>query len=256
MLQLLPEETAFYSQLQRDVLNDKVQMSYRKIVKKYGFTSCQTLENFLYRTILGFKLNTIEGISGSIPLVPDIITSTFVHECMLQVIDLNCIYTHKALRILEDLLSERTFRAYQIAIQIKCPTLSCNAIERLNDTCLTSQRFSNYCSDNGLTIVNAQTLNSLRRKYCHTRVIEKFLKCDMLHNNDYLVYNVDETSVTTNKKGKLVVPEGKTALVSEEQMFGHITVVLACNTAGEALRPLMRCFKVHALVSEEYAWLG
>lgn len=78
----------------------------------------------------------------------------------------------------------------------------------------------------------------------------------MLHNNDYLVYNVDETSVTTNKKGKLVVPEGKTALVSEEQMFGHITVVLACNAAGEALRPLMRCFKVHALVSEEYAWLG
>ena len=115
MTMLLPEEANFYTQLQKDVLQDKSTLSYRKLVEKFGFTSCKTLENFLFRAILGFKLDTIEGIAGPIPLVPDIITSAFVQKCMLQTIDLNCIYTHKALRILEDLLSERTLRAYQLA---------------------------------------------------------------------------------------------------------------------------------------------
>lgn len=50
---------------------------------------------------------------------------------MFQAKDLNCIYAHKALRILAILLFKRTFRAYQIEIQIKCPTLPCYAIERL-----------------------------------------------------------------------------------------------------------------------------
>lgn len=61
----------------------------------------------------------------------------------------------------------------------------------------------------------------------------------IIHKNEYLIYNVDETSVCANRKGKLVVLEGKTGFESEEQLFGHITAVLTCNAAGESLRPLL-----------------
>ena len=49
-------------------------MTYIEIVPKYFFTSSQQLENFLYRTILGFRLEKIECNAGLIPLVPDILS--------------------------------------------------------------------------------------------------------------------------------------------------------------------------------------
>lgn len=58
----------------------------------------------------------------------------------------------------------------------------------------------------------------------------------IIHKNEYLIYNVDETSVGTYKKGKLFVPGGKTSFISEEHLFGYMTAVLTCNAAGESIR--------------------
>lgn len=142
---------------------------------------------------------------------------------------------------MEDLLAERAYRGYEMALSLKCPALACYVIDRLTETYLSSQWFTNYCKTNGLHIVNAQTLQYVRRKFCHTKVMEKFYSMlqGLVHDNPYLIYNVDETSVCSNRKGKLVVPEGKNPFVSEEQMFGHMTAVLSCNAAGEALDPFL-----------------
>lgn len=241
--QLQPAEVSFYSTLQQDILKDKATLSYRKLIDKYGFSSAQQLENFLFRSILGFKMEKIDGDGGPIPLVPEIVTKSFVEECMQQAIELNCIYTHKA---------ERAYRAYEIALSLKCPALASYVIDRLTETYLSSQWFTNYCKTNGLHIVNAQTLQYVRRKFCHTKVMEKFYSMlqALVHDNPYLIYNVYETSVTSNRKGKLVVPEGKNPFVSEEQMFGHMTAVLFCNAAGEALDPFLILPTIMNLPSE------
>ena len=115
-------------------------------------------------------------------------------------------------------------------------------MERLEETYLSSQWFNKYCSNHGLKIVNPQTLQDIRRKFCHSRVMEKFYSMlkSTLHDNYHLIYNVDETSCCCNKKGKIVIPEGKyLPFVGEDQALGHITAVLCCNAAGETLMPLI-----------------
>ena len=140
------------------------------------------LEGFLYRTILGFRLDKIE---------------------------LNCIYTHKALLILEDLLAERSFRSYQLAIELNCPS---------------SQWFNSYCKKLDINVVNAQKLEDLRRKYCTTRVMENFyaLVKGLIHDTQALIYNMDETSVCANAKRKIILPKGKHPYVAEDKLIGHI----------------------------------
>lgn len=63
---------------------------------------------------------------------------------------------------------------------------------------------------------------------------------NIVYENQHLIYNVDETSCCTNKKGKIIIPEGRyMPFVGDNQAIGHITAVLCCNAAGEALRPLI-----------------
>lgn len=200
-LLLLDYEMVFYSQLQIDVLKQKKKKPYSYIRERFGFTSNQQLENFLFRTFLGFRLDTITGSCGPIPLVPDIITDHFVATCQQNTIELDCIYTYKALRILEDLLSERSFRAYKLADELNCGILGLKIIEKLEDTYLSSQWFSNYCSSHGIRIVNPQTLQNIRKKFCHSRVMERFYTMikNIVHENQHLIYNVDETSCVCNR---------------------------------------------------------
>lgn len=50
------DELATYSQLQIDILKDKKLMTYKEIGCKYGFSSNQQIEGFLFRTVLCFHL--------------------------------------------------------------------------------------------------------------------------------------------------------------------------------------------------------
>ena len=50
---------------------------------------------------------------------------------------------------------------------------------------------------------------------------------------------MDETSCCTNKRGNIVVPEGKYPFVSEERSVGHITMCCTSNAVGEALPPFI-----------------
>lgn len=188
-LVLQSDEMNHYSDLQINILKDKKILSYRQIVPKYQFTSGQQLEGFLYRTILGFRLDKIECEAGPIPLVPDILDKAFVDTCLQHAIELNCIYMHKALIILEDLLAERAFRSYQLANELNCPSLACYSIERLHDTYLSSQWFNSYCKKLDINIVNAQKREDLRRKYCTTRVMENFyaLVKGLIHDTQALL---------------------------------------------------------------------
>ncbi|KAK8892798.1 hypothetical protein M9Y10_030041 [Tritrichomonas musculus] len=92
-----PSETEVYTKLQTDVLNHKMKYSYAATVSKFGFSNNRQLEEFLIRTLLGFRMETIESASGPIPLVPDVVTKEFISHCIANANDLNCILTHKAL---------------------------------------------------------------------------------------------------------------------------------------------------------------
>ena len=61
----------------------------------------------------------------------------------------------------------------------------------------------------------------------------------IIHQIPYLLYNMDETSTACTKKGKIVVPDGKFPLSSEETHIGHMTAICSCNAAGESIKPMI-----------------
>lgn len=70
--------------------------------------------------------------------------------------------------------------------------------------------------------------------YCTKRAMEKIysLVKILIHDTRALIYNVDETSVCANAKGKH-------PYVKEDKLSGHATVAFTCNAAGEALKPFI-----------------
>lgn len=129
-------------------------------------------------------------------------------------------------------------------------------MERLEETYLSSQWFNKYCASHGQKIVNPQTLQDIRRKFCHSRVNEIFYTIlkSTLHDNYHLNYNVDETSCFCDKKSKIVIHKGKyLPFVGKyllDQVIGYITTVLCCNAVGETLMSLMILLSLLNLLPE------
>lgn len=234
-------ELSTYSQLQIDVLNNKLYLPYSSVVAKFNFSSKQQLGEFLFRTFLGFKQISVESNSGPIPLVPDVVTLEFVAQCEASAEELNCLHTHKALYILEEKMAERAFRGYSLATKLKCPILANEIVNRIQGTTVSSQWFNHYCKENNLKLLNAQNLEEVRQKYCNETVLRLFYQLlgNFIHSIDGLIYNMDETYCDFNKKGKLVVPQGKYPVVSEEHRIGHVTCICTINAAGMAWKPFI-----------------
>jgi len=234
-------EDTVYSQLQKDVLQTKLKGTYMDIKRIFNFAANQQIENFLLRTILGFRLDTIECDSGAIPLVSDTCTEEFKALCLERATELNCIYTHKAISLLEQIIADRAIRGYELAQQIHCPFLAGKVIKRISEITLSPQWFHYYCNNIGIKLLNPQSLEELRRKYCHTNVITQFyiMLNATIHQIPHLLYNMDETAISSNHKGRLVVPDGHFPLCSEERCIGHTTIIYCCNAAGEAIKPFI-----------------
>lgn len=133
-------EIMLYSDLQIRVINIKVKNSYNTVSDEFKFTNHSHLKGLL-RSFLGFKLTEITLQSGPIPLVPDILIKPFTDESSANSDDLNCLYAHKAVRILENLLSDRAISAYQMAIECNCPIIAMDIIERYQNSTLSLQWF-------------------------------------------------------------------------------------------------------------------
>ena len=234
-------ELQVYSKLQQDVLADKVNTSYVYIQNKYGFTSQQQIEKFLFRTLLGFTLNNTTCDNGPIPLIPDVVAAEFIQECNNRATELNCIHSNKAVVILEGKLADRAIRAAELGHQIYCPFIVNKILERFSNMSISPQWFNHFCKGHGLKLLNPQSLEEVRRKYCNSNVITQFylMLQALIHQVPHLLYNMDETSTTCTKKGKIVVPDGKFPLASEETQIGHITAICSCNAAGESLKPMI-----------------
>ena len=236
------EELATYSQEQIDILTYKVDHTYSELKARFNITSSQRVSHWLERTLLGFRVESINAIkSGPIPLIPDVVTTKFIEICNSAALELNCIYTHKAISYLEQALADRVHRIYQLCTLLRDPIIYEKIEERLSSTSLSSQWFHHYCEVNGLKLVNSQNLEHMRRKYCHENVMIQFyaMLARTIHQIPELLLNADETSFVTTKKGKIVVPEGKFPLVDSDVMMGHITTVCTCSASGYAFPPFI-----------------
>ena len=94
--------------------------------------------------------------------------------------------------ILDELLAERTIRSYQLVTELRCPSIISDVFTRYEETMLTSQWFNEFCAEQGLRLLNPQSLEQLRSKFCNINELTKFY--DMLrstiHKYTHLFYNI------------------------------------------------------------------
>ena len=92
----------------------------------------------------------------------------------------------------------------------------------------------------GLSIVPSSELETMRRIACDRKAIEDFFaKHSALLNRDpRLIFNMDETMVSSKKKFKVVVTKKRTPLTESPQICPHITACITIGAAGHVMKPL------------------
>ena len=97
-----------------------------------------------------------------------------------------------------------------------------------------------FCQRYGLRIKYCEKLDGLRRRTCdRDRIRMWFLQfADVIQSYEpELILNMDETGVTTNRRYKVVVPEGSFSVVPSEKREIHLTAIVTFSATGKCFRP-------------------
>ena len=229
--------------LQLAILDDRMvnRLTYSALRSKYNFKSNESIISFIYRSLLGCILDPHTTTEGRIPLIPEIPSKIFFAHCQEKADSLNCLKTHQAVKLLEQTVAEYNMQSYMIAGALGCPTVANKIMERLSEIEISPQWFNKYLKDHGYSLMNPQTLQIERNKYCHENVLVQFIIMlrTNIHQCPFLLFNADETASSFNRKGKIVVPNGSFPSCEEDTLLGHYTMMCCCNAAGDAFKPFI-----------------
>ena len=228
--------------MQLQILMDKGQgLTLQQLCSKYNFNSNQKIIHYITRTLLGIKIDSPNDIDGRTPLIGDVPASIFVEKCFTYADLNNCLPSHKAIHIFEQIVAEHLYHSYKVAQAIHCPFIAQNIIQKIDTIEISHSWLKAFCKKHQLELLNPQTLEINRNKYCHQNIVYQFhlMLRQYIHQCPYLLFNADETSSTYNKKTKVVCPIGKQPLTEDQLQFSHFTMMLATNAAGHAFKPFI-----------------
>ena len=238
----LPEELEVLNPHQIQMINDRVQgLSYEQLRTKYDFASNQSITKYLTQTLLGIALPENKCLDGRLPLLGDVPRVIFIKKANERAQQNNCLKTNQAVSLIEDVISTYLFHSYQLAHQMHCPYLAASIMKRLETLDLSPQWLNHFCYKNGFRLITPQSLEILRNRYCHQAVILQFHQMlqRTIHNVPHLLFNADETSSSFNKKGKIIVPDGRAPLAEDGLIIGHYTMVCCTNAIGDKFLPFI-----------------
>ena len=240
-MEFLPEEIEVFSTLQKNVITSRLpplHLTYSDLQQQFGFQSNQALENFLFRTLLG---NHADEANGRIPVVGDVPSLIFIHKAIERADMNNCLKTNQAIRLLEQILADYYFRGYRTAQSMGCPYLAAKILARIESLDIGSSWLNHFCKMHGLTLMNPQSLEHLRNKFCHQNVLLQFhvMLQHVIHQIPELLFNADETSSSFNKKGKVIVPHNRIPYCEEPLQIAHYTMICTFNAAGYKMKPFI-----------------
>lgn len=211
----------------------------------------ETLCHCFVRTALGLNWH-IGHEGGQDPyLCPDDAKS-LCEEISDAANDLNCCPTSYVLELAYDLKIERAkFAVNFLANVLKCHRLA-ERIE-LQPMEPTRQWLQGFCRDNGLKIKCAEKIEGVRRSQCDRRKIyEWFLQYHQVLCSypRQMILNMDETGISSNKRFKVVTPEGVFPVSPEDKQQVHITGIVTISACGKLFRPGIITPKLQNLPSE------
>ena len=91
----------------------------------------------------------------------------------------------------------------------------------------------------GITIVPIDEIETLRRIGCDEVVIRDFFEKhrDLLDRDPRLIFNMDETMVTANRRFKVLYPKDRSPLTESSPKYPHITACITIGATGDVLKP-------------------
>lgn len=255
--QFLPEELQHWTPQQLEIMQARLQgLTYMQIVDKYGFSSSQAVTNFLRKTLEGNIIDlSITDQGGRPPLLPDIPALIFLREASIRADEMNCLKSNQAFHLIEEILAEYYFHSYKLCSTLRCPYLAAKILTKLEEIEFSSSWLTHFCKSHGFTLTNPQNLDLVRNKYCHSNVIEQFfgmLSYYIQNISPYLLFNADETSISYNKKGKVIVPPGKKPVSQDTILPGHYTLMASFNAVGDRIEPFIIVPTLKNLPAELY----
>lgn len=154
--------------------------------------------------------------------------------------DANCIHVDSALIIAYELKVIRIKKAVKILEDIKSQKL----IHHLDDVNEISRSWIySIAKEFNIKLVTPQDLEYYRRVYCDSNAIHNFFSSfdTLLFVKDpRLLFNMDETMLSSNKKLKVIVGNDKKhPLVVRPKSITHLTGVITINANGDYFKPLI-----------------
>ena len=196
------------SKTQNDILRLKLcGASYEHILAQKLASGPCALSHCLRRTCL--CLRWCPGLkTGPDPYlcVPD--TEKFRELVSQACDDVNCVTTCKALHLAFDLRRERLRRATKLLLCAGCDRLA----DGLRDPIPPSRPWLNsVCSHLDIHLCRAQELEAARRIYCDFDAVTQWFVhfSQLFQRNPLLLFNMDETQLTTKKHLRVLCPEGQ-----------------------------------------------
>ena len=208
----------------------------RSISGKLEINSFGSIETIIQRTACGRAWHpNMKG--GGTTILSQLDEELFLKNVIDRAEDINCISTHAARLLAFHLQKARIKKAKEILFLCKCPQLA----EKLKVIIPDSSWLKKAARKMGINVVPKQTIEEARRRCCDKFMINLFFDKHgkLLDRSPLLIFNMDETMISSNKKLKILCPKDCSGLSVAEQTYPHITACITIGAKGIFMKPLI-----------------
>ena len=208
--------------------------SFEKIANILGLGSKIVVQRLIKRTACGKRWEpSMKG--GGDKLLSDLDEELFKMNVEERAKNINCISTHVAKKLAYNLQEARLEKAREILKECKCN----NLVKKLKTKEPTASYLKKAAERMGIKVMPRQELEAARRHGCDKKIINEFFDKhkDLLNRDPRLIFNMDETMVSSKRKFKILCPKGANGLTVKGQVFPHITACVTICATGDMLKP-------------------
>lgn len=226
------------SKVQVEILLDRASgKNYEALIRDFGLSGPTPLTHCLLRTAGGYFWEpSMEGGGDRyLSAIDEVKFCQFVQNAADEI---NCLSTDVALSLAQRLHADRLNRARKILVLVKCPQLAAR-IPLPVAPC--RSWLTETCHKLGINICRGQELELLRRIYCdYDIVVEWFTTISALFCRPrQLMFNMDETFLSTAKKLHCLSLPTQNCLVTGFQASPHMTGAITIHGGGARMKPLV-----------------
>ena len=230
----------------------------RQVAEQNGIHLCndESLSSCFRKTALGLTWAP-QDTGGADPYLCPQDARTLVHEIVNGAESLDSCPTDFVLNRAHELKMQRANSAVCILHQLRCPELAARI--DLAPFPPSKQWLLQFCAQNNLRIKCCEKLDAIRRRCCDRGRISAWFQAYGEILQQYppeMIVNMDESGISTNRRFKVVIPDGYFPVTPECRREIHITGICTFSATGKLFRPGIILPAMRSLPTELMGFTG